>query len=119
VAAGRVMPRSRAQSERDLIQHLRLRAPAGTFWTHFPAGCRRSRVTGAILKGMGARAGVPDLLIVRDGRLFVLELKAGRGGLSDTQRETHAEMRAAGAVIGTASGIDEAVDTLVEWGIIR
>jgi hypothetical protein len=73
----------RAQPERDLqatvLEHLKLRAPAGTFWTHFPAGGRRSRVTGAILKGIGARAGVPDLLIVRDGRLFALELKAGRG----------------------------------------
>jgi hypothetical protein len=71
------------------------------------------------LKGLGTRSGVPDLLILSHGRLFALELKNGRRGrLSPAQITTHAEMRKAGAVIGTAGTIDEALAILGEWGIL-
>jgi hypothetical protein len=116
--------RRRSQPERGLqvalIEHLQLRAPAGTWWTHYPSGGRRNRITGAVLKGMGAKPGVPDLLIVSRGRLFGLELKNGmRGRLSPTQVATHDEMREAGAVIGTAGTIDEALNLLDAWGLLR
>jgi hypothetical protein len=112
----------RAQPERALTctvcKNLAWRAPH-VWFTHFPAGGRRSRITGAILKGMGTKAGVPDLLLVSGGRLFGLELKNGtEGRLSDAQVETHAAMRKAGAVIGTAGTIDEALDLLTEWGVL-
>jgi hypothetical protein len=69
---------------------------------------------------MGAKPGVPDVLIVSRGRLFGLELKNGmRGRLSPTQVAAHDEMREAGAVIGTAGTIDEALDLLCEWGLLR
>jgi hypothetical protein len=120
----RVPVRRRAQPERALqhavVQHLAWRAPVGTWWTHFPAGGRRSRITGAILKTMGAKPGVPDLLLISRGRLYGLELKAGeRGRLSTAQVATHDEMRRAGAVIGTAGTIDEALNLLNEWGLIQ
>lgn len=112
----------RAQPERGiqvaLVEHLQWRAPREIWWTHFPAGGRRSRITGAILKGMGAKAGVPDLLFLAHGRLYGLELKADRGRLSPTQVATHENMRRAGAVIGTAGGVDEALALLSEWGIL-
>jgi hypothetical protein len=115
--------RRRAQPERQIQvavgNHLAWRAPPDVWWTHFPAGGRRSRINGAILKGMGTRAGVPDLLIVSRGRLFALELKAERGRLSPVQRETHAAMREAGAVIGVAGDVDQAIDLLTEWGLLR
>jgi hypothetical protein len=112
----------RRQPERNLqcsvVEHLAWRAPAGTWFTHFPAGGRRSRVTGAILKGMGTKAGVPDLLILSHGRLYGLELKAGYGKPSSTQVETHSAMREAGAVVGVASDIDQALNLLAQWGIL-
>jgi hypothetical protein len=115
--------RKRSQPERELqralIEHLSWRAPAGTWWTHFPAGGRRSRVTGAILKGMGTKPGCPDIFILSHGKLFGLELKAGRNGLSPAQVETHAAMRAAGAAIGTAGTLDDAIAILSEWGLLR
>jgi hypothetical protein len=115
--------RKRRQPERELqralIDHLSWRAPSGTWWTHFPAGGRRSRVTGAILKSMGTKPGCPDIFILSYGKLFGLELKAGRNGLSPAQIETHAAMRAAGAVIGTAGTLDDALAILSEWGLLR
>lgn len=118
-----IAPPRRRQPERQLqcavIQYLQWRSPSDVWFSHYPGGGRRSRVTGAILKGMGAKAGVPDLLVVSHGRLFGLELKNGtRGKLSPAQVATHAEMRRAGAVIGTAGTIDEAIGMLQSWGIL-
>jgi hypothetical protein len=67
---------------------------------------------------MGTKAGVPDLLILNHGRLYGLELKAGYGRPSATQVETHAQMRAAGATIGVANTIDDALALLGEWGVL-
>jgi hypothetical protein len=115
-------PRRRQQPERQLqaalIEHLQWRAPPDVWWCHYPAGGRRSRITGAILKGMGAKPGVPDILLLARGRLFGLELKAERGRLSVVQAVMHAEMRKAGAVIGVAGSVDEAIELLRAWGIM-
>jgi hypothetical protein len=111
--------RHRAQPERGLMdtvgELLTWRARAGTWWTHFPAGVERSAISGALLKAMGT--GVPDSLLVSEGR-FGLEMKNGtRGRLSPAQVATYAAMREAGAVVGTA-GVDEAVSLLQEWGVL-
>ena len=67
----------------------------------------------------GTKAGVPDILLLANGRLFGLELKADHGRISPAQLRTHAEMRAAGATIGVATGIDEALELLGIWGLLR
>jgi hypothetical protein len=69
-------------------------------------------------EGNGTKAGVPDLLILSHGRLFGLELKAGYGKPSLTQVETHNAMRAAGATIGVANTVDDALALLGEWGVL-
>jgi hypothetical protein len=118
----RAMSGRRQQPERQLqaalVEHLQWRAPPDVWWTHFPAGGRRSRITGAILKAMGAKPGVPDILLLARGRLFGLELKSERGRLSSIQVSTHSEMRRAGAVVGTAGSVDEALELLRAWGIL-
>jgi hypothetical protein len=101
-----------------VVEHLAWRAPPDVWWSHFPAGGRRNVVDGAILKRMGTKPGTPDLLIVARGKLFGLELKAGRGKLSPAQIAAHAEMRRAGAVCGVAGDADQALSLLTEWGII-
>ena len=102
-----------------VVEHLAWRGIAGLWWTHFPAGGLRNRIVAAQLKGAGTKAGVPDLLLLAQGRLFGLELKTERGRLSTDQIATHAAMRDAGAVIGVAGGVDEALDLLSEWGLLR
>jgi hypothetical protein len=42
-----------------------------------PNGGWRSPIEAAILKGLGVQPGVPDLILVRDGRPFALELGPG------------------------------------------
>ena len=48
-----------------------------------------------------------------------LELKARNGRLSDAQIGTIEAMRAAGAVVGVARDIDEALDWLEQHALLR
>jgi hypothetical protein len=72
--------RRRLQPERcehqDFVRHLRLRLPRTTFFFHPPMGGRRSAITGALMKSLGARAGMPDVMLIASGRVYGVELKA-------------------------------------------
>jgi hypothetical protein len=77
-----------AQIQRAVIEHLRRRGVAGSFAFHPANGGWRTAIEGAILKGMGVAAGVPDVIIISGGKVFGLELKVNNGRLTDIQRET-------------------------------
>jgi hypothetical protein len=101
-----------------LVEHLRWRAPRDMWWCHYPSGGRRNAVEAAILKSMGTKPGVPDLLLVKDGKFFALELKVLGGRLSRAQVECHEDLRRAGAMVDVATGIDESLKILTEWGAL-
>ena len=105
---------------RAVVRHLEYRAALGVAWFHVPNGGGRSRAEAGVLKAMGTRSGVPDILAFSGGRCFGLELKRDVGGrLSPAQLEMHERLRAAGVEVAVAHGIDEAIVTLTRWGIIR
>jgi hypothetical protein len=116
-----VNPRRRPeqQLQKAVLEHLAWRALPGVWWAHYPAGGWRSPVEAAIFKSLGVVAGVPDLLIVRHGQLYALELKVAGGQLTSTQIDTQARMRAAGATVATAVEIDAALERLERWGLLR
>ena len=105
--------------QRAVLDHLRWRGMPGLFVFHYPPGGWRSSVEAAILKGLGVTPGVPDLLILHQGKLHALELKSARGRLTTIQAETQHRMRVAGALAATAIGIDEALERLEAWGLLR
>lgn len=102
-----------------VVQHLDLRGKPGIFYYHPANGGFRTAIEGSILKSLGVRAGVPDLIILYEGRTFGLELKAGKAKVTESQRTAHALMRVAGATVETATGIDEALRVLSGWGLMR
>jgi hypothetical protein len=108
-----------AADQRAVIQHLAWRARPGVFAFHVPNGGWRSRVEGAILKAIGTVAGVPDIICIFQGRVYALELKAGRGRLTDVQRVVHDRLREAGANVAVAHGIDQALAQLERWQLLR
>lgn len=116
------MPRQRPEDElhRAVVDHLRIRAHRGVIWFHAPNGGARNRVTGAMLKAFGTRAGVPDLLFVLppNGRLAGLELKAPRGKVTAQQREFGRDLLEAGGLWSWANNIDDVLATLDRWGVI-
>jgi hypothetical protein len=103
--------------QKAIFQHLAVRGRGFAF--HVPNGGWRSPVEVPILKGQGVRPGVPDIVIVRDGLPFALELKAAGGRLSAARNEAIAAMRAAGADVGVAFGLDDALLWLSERGLLR
>jgi hypothetical protein len=105
--------------QRAVFEHLALRSTPGVFAFHAANGGWRSRIEAAILKGFGVRAGVPDLIAVKDGRTYGLEVKAPGGRLSAAQRSAHAALRAAGANVVTSYSLDDAVAQLERWGLLR
>jgi hypothetical protein len=114
---------SRRHLEQDLqklvLEHLQWRRPKGAFVFHYPAGGWRSPVEAAILKSIGTVPGIPDLLIIYEGRIYGLELKTAGGHLTGIQIETQTHMRAAGAIIATAVELDAALEQLEQWGLLR
>jgi hypothetical protein len=114
-----VSSRPEQQIQRAVFQHLAVRAASAVFAFHPPNGGWRSPVEASILKGMGVRAGVPDIVLVKGGQCYALELKASDGRLTPVQRDAHAALAAAGATVAVAYGLDDALARLEAWGLLR
>jgi predicted RecB family endonuclease len=108
-----------AQIQRAIFQHLDLRGAPDVYAFHPANGGYRSKVTASILKACGVRAGVPDIVAVKDGKAFALELKTDSGRLSEAQQRAHEALRRAGASVAVAFGLDQALTQLKKWGILR
>jgi hypothetical protein len=112
--------RPEQQLQRSVLAHLGRRGMPGLWWCHVPNGGYRGAIEAAIFKSLGVIAGVPDLLLVYCGKIYALELKAAKGGrLSPAQIRTQEQMRQAGAIVATATGIDAALSQLEQWGLIQ
>jgi predicted type IV restriction endonuclease len=105
--------------QRCVVQHLKVRAAPGVFAFHVPNGGWRRPIEGAIFKGLGVVAGVPDIIVIRGGRCFALELKSEAGKITAVQRLTLDLMEKAGAVVGVAYGLDDALRWLESQGLLK
>lgn len=121
------MDRPEQTIHRDVIKHLRQRGMPGVVFWHTPNGAmlggKRNRngisIQGSIMKGLGVRAGVSDILALHDGKFFALELKAPGGRATEAQLSFIADVERAGGFTAVAEGIDEAVSALEGWGLLR
>ena len=105
--------------QRAVFQHLRARGAPGVFAFHVPNGGYRKPVEAAILKGMGVVAGVPDVIIIHNGKVFGLEIKTEGGRATDKQLACIAALREAGAFTCIAEGLDRALACLEAWGLLK
>lgn len=110
---------SESQIQRALIGHLERRAWPGVAWFHVPNGGSRTAAEAARFRAEGVVAGVPDLVIVHEGRALFLELKARKGRVSTRQAEMHARLAEAGAAVAVCHGLDQALAQLERWGVLR
>ena len=110
----RSAPEQRLQ--REVANYLSWALMPPTWFTAIPAG-GGGELRGKILKGMGLRAGVPDILIVHDGQAKWLELKSPRGVLSEAQRATHSALNATGCPVVICRSLDEVRGAVWAWGI--
>lgn len=113
------MKRPEQDIHRSVVAHLKERAMPGVFFFHPENGGKRSAIEAKIFKGLGVRAGVPDLIVFYRAQIFGLELKAGKGRVSPVQLATMNDMEVAGARVAVARSLDEALVTLECWGVLR
>jgi hypothetical protein len=113
------LKRLEQEIQKSVFAHLKQRgAPGIFFWHPFSGGYRRP-IEAKIYKSLGAIAGLPDVMVLKDGVLYGLELKATRGRLTDNQKATLDKMEAAGAITGAARGLDDALFWLEQRGLLR
>jgi VRR-NUC domain len=108
-----------AQWQRSLVEHLQRCARSDVWWCAIPNGGWRSPIEAAIMKGLGTRAGAPDLLIVRAGQPILIECKAPGRKLAPAQIECHEALRRASATVETSDNIDAALAFLRRLGVLK
>lgn len=113
------MKRPEQAIHKAVVKHLVVRGMPNVFFFHPANGGFRRPMEAMIFKSLGVRPGVPDLVILKGGECFGLELKASKGALTPSQRLVHAAMQDAGARTAVAHSLDDALVTLEGWGILR
>ena len=105
---------------RAVVLHLQSRGNREVMWFHCPNGGGRSRAEGGILKAMGVRLGVHDLLFIAPGgRMFGLELKAPGKKPTESQREFGFNLERCGFDWDWADNLGDALEILEGRGFLR
>ena len=109
-----------ADLQRAVVHALRVALPRSAIIHHSanevtepgPRGARRQ----AILTGMGVHPGFADLMVLCDGRVLFLELKAPKGRLRPSQEAFRDAVRAQGFGWALVRSLDDALGTLADHG---
>lgn len=111
------MKRPEQALQRACVEFLRQCAPDGLAWSAINPVPAKSKAVAGISKAMGMQAGIPDLLLIWKGRAIFAEFKVDGGRLSPAQRDCHAGLMLAGALVVTIRSLDEFIDFLNVAGI--
>lgn len=103
-----------AQLHRQIAGLLRAWLLPPAIFTTFPAG-GGGEMRGKFLRASGLKAGWPDIQIVHQGRLYLIELKTQKGRVSPAQVECHAELRGAGCAVAVCRSLEDVQAALDEW----
>lgn len=104
----------------DVAKVLHEHCRSDWLWFHVPNGGKRDLITGAQLKRAGAKAGVPDMVLISpEGTVRFLELKRVSGVLSETQEEFKAHCVKHDIAYEIARNIDEALLAFSTWRCLR
>jgi hypothetical protein len=110
------------QLQKLVVDYLRLALPPDVFWSALPLGSLGNtggggKARGGMMKGLGVKAGLPDLMLVYDGRAFFIELKIDGGRTSAVQDDAQSALRAAGAQVRVCRCLEAVEDVLALWGV--
>ena len=106
--------------QRAVFAHIKTRGAQGVFAFHPMNGGihQRGRRRG-INSGLGVYAGVPDVIAIKGGQVFALELKTDTGRPSEAQLLAVENIRNAGGFAAICYGLDRALACLETWGILK
>lgn len=101
-----------------IMEFLERALPASCMAFAVPNGGRRDRVTGAILKREGVKAGVPDICILRSGGYAApIEVKTETGRLSNSQIAIRDWCGANGIPFAVVRGVGDVQAFLIDMNI--
>jgi hypothetical protein len=105
--------------QRQIVQYLDATLAGHAWFTHVPNGGRRSPIEAAIMKGLGVKPGVPDLLIIDGGRAHWLEVKRPdrKARTSDNQNDCHDALLLARCNVAVVQSLEEVEALLLQWGV--
>lgn len=115
----RTIRRPEQAIQKAVFEHIRQRGMPGLVAWHTPNGGHRKPIEAAILKSMGVRAGVSDVICVHKGKIYAMELKAPGGRATEAQLKFLSDIDAAGAFTAMPASLDAALATLEAWGLLR
>lgn len=105
--------------QRQVVSLLNVTAPNCIWFATTNQRGTRSRAEMGILKAMGVRAGVADLVFVlADGRAAFIELKAPDGRQSPAQALFQADCEFHGVPYAVCRSLPEVQGTLAAWGCV-
>ncbi len=108
-------------TERDLqiqvVQHLQWALPEDALVFHVPNGGSRNKLEAINLKRMGTVAGIPDLVVLHDERAFFIEMKLGKGKLSEAQSFIISRIKRARCKVSLCRSMEDVENFLSECGI--
>lgn len=117
------MPAKKKRPEQAIqiavFDHIRSRGMPGVYAFHPANGGYRKPIEASILKRLGVVAGTPDVIIVHEGKCFCMELKASTGRMAEKQIEAISQLQRAGAITAVCIGLNRAIRTLEDWGILN
>jgi hypothetical protein len=108
-----------AQIQKAVFEQIKRRGAPDVYAFHVPNGGYRRPIEAAILQGLGVKPGVPDIIAIRNGKVFALEIKTETGRPTDSQLAAIEAIRRAGGFAAVCHGLDRALACLEAWGILR
>ena len=102
----------------SILEYLRAVLPSDAIIAHVPNGGARDARTGALMKRLGAVAGMPDLICFLPGGKFVaFEVKGPSGYASKVQRELWTRFKVLGFPLALVRSVEETRNALKALGI--
>lgn len=106
--------------QKSIVEMLDVVLARGWLYYHCPNGEERSKVTAAILIGLGVKRGIADLMFISPAALtHAMEVKRPNGTLTKEQEQFRDYCRAVGAPWAVVESLDQALRVLEEWGALR
>lgn len=110
-------PNAEAREQAAAVSWIRTVAPDLIVF-HPPNGGLRGKAEAARLKWLGTVAGIPDLVVLgRDGKAWLIEMKAPGGSLSAAQRDMCDRLAALRVPYAICRSIDDVRRAFAHWKI--
>ena len=111
------MPVSERDIHAGIIASFRLGFPPDVVFHHSMNEGKRGWRGQADVKLLGMVTGWPDIEIMHSGCAYFLEVKSEKGRLTANQIAAQHRLHVAGCLIATVRSVDEALATVIGWGL--